>query len=104
MRREWDVFAAHPEKELAVLNTPHRYSPLLLTTVTMVSRVRLQYFKIIIATSLVWFLVDVLILMYFTDCTMMSQQPCTKSGVAGSADNQTPRAGGLLGRILPKGC
>ena len=34
---------------------------------------------------------------------MMSQQPCTKSGVAGSADNQTPRAGGLLGRILPKG-
>ena len=41
----------------------------------MVSRLRLQYCKVVIATSLVWFLVDVFLLMYFTDCTMTSQ-PC----------------------------
>ncbi|CAC5397411.1 GALNT [Mytilus coruscus] len=37
----------------------------------MISNRKLQYCKIILATSLVWFLIDVILLMYYTDCAAM---------------------------------
>ena len=72
----------------------------------MVSRLKLQYCKIIIATSMVWFLLDVFLLMYYTDCSMNSQ-PCDKGGGKvnqGPADTIVKKdQPGLLQRLLPKG-
>ena len=88
----------------------------------MVSRLRLQYCKVIIATSLVWFLLDVLLLMYYTDCTAMSS--CADSsgnaggpgatGVPGERAGQHGRhgrtpapskggGGGLFDKLIPNG-
>ena len=64
----------------------------------MVSRLKLQYCKIILATSLVWFLLDVFLLMYFTDCAN-SNPDCSKDIVKKSGGG----GGGLLQKILPKG-
>ncbi|OWF35637.1 polypeptide N-acetylgalactosaminyltransferase 13-like isoform X1 [Mizuhopecten yessoensis] len=72
----------------------------------MVSRVRLQYCKVILVTSMVWFLIDVFILMYYTDCAAMGSGAECK----GKNDNQ-PRMDdkhrgsdeGFLGKLLPKG-
>ncbi|XP_052771535.1 polypeptide N-acetylgalactosaminyltransferase 13-like isoform X2 [Mya arenaria] len=68
----------------------------------MVSRLRLQYCKIILATSLVWFLLDVVLLMYFTDCATHSAADCNNN----NNNNEKPvkkSEESLLQRILPKG-
>ena len=59
------------------------------------ARWRYQYCKVIVATSLVWFLLDVILLMYYTDCATPT---CDKDNQAGPA-----KSGGILDRILPKG-
>ena len=76
----------------------------------MVSRLKLQYCKVVIATSLVWFLLDVFLLMYFTDCTM-SSEACehgeagrrVAGGASGPRHGTTQAPGGLLGRLIPNG-
>ncbi|KAH3894768.1 hypothetical protein DPMN_018927 [Dreissena polymorpha] len=67
----------------------------------MVSRLKLQYCKIILATSLVWFLLDVVLLMYFTDCATHASVDCQNTN-----NNEKPvkkSEESLLQRILPKG-
>lgn len=68
----------------------------------MVSRVRLHYCKIILATSLVWFLLDVFILMYFTDCAANSVNTNCKQEHHEESRKQQD-SGGFLGKLLPKG-
>jgi len=63
----------------------------------MVSRLRLQYCKIILATSLVWFLLDVVLLMYYTDCATTAAAGCDTDRA------KDKRQDSLLDRILPKG-
>ncbi|XP_052258556.1 polypeptide N-acetylgalactosaminyltransferase 13-like isoform X4 [Dreissena polymorpha] len=67
----------------------------------MVSRLKLQYCKIILATSLVWFLLDVVLLMYYTDCATHASVDCQNTN-----NNEKPvkkSEESLLQRILPKG-
>lgn len=72
------------------------------TKIKMVSRVRLHYCKIILATSLVWFLLDVFILMYFTDCAANSVNTnCKQDHQEGPKKQQD--SGGFLEKLLPKG-
>ena len=66
------------------------------------SRLKIQYCKVIIATSLVWFLLDVFLLMYYTDCTMNSAGCDGKKGEV-PKDVKGTQAPGLLNRLLPKG-
>ena len=63
------------------------------------SRLKIQYCKVIIATSLVWFLMDVFLLMYFTDCT--NTLSCENSN--NNKKDANPNQGGLISRLLPKG-
>ncbi|XP_052258550.1 polypeptide N-acetylgalactosaminyltransferase 13-like isoform X2 [Dreissena polymorpha] len=66
----------------------------------MVSRLKLQYCKIILATSLVWFLLDVVLLMYYTDCATHASVDCQNTN-----NNEKPvkkSEESLLQRILPK--
>jgi len=51
-------------------------------------RMRSQTVKIILATSLLWFLVDVAIIMYYTDCG--------RSGCRGRDDSKGPSADPLV--------
>nr|XP_034309394.1 polypeptide N-acetylgalactosaminyltransferase 13 isoform X1 [Crassostrea gigas]XP_034309395.1 polypeptide N-acetylgalactosaminyltransferase 13 isoform X1 [Crassostrea gigas] len=67
----------------------------------MVSRVRLHYCKIILATSLVWFLLDVFILMYFTDCAANSVNTNCKQDHHEESKKQQD-SGGFLEKLLPK--
>lgn len=68
------------------------------------SRLKIQYCKVIIATSLVWFLLDVFLLMYFTDCTMNASSCMDgKPKVDGGGNLQTHKPGGILNRLLPRG-
>jgi hypothetical protein len=68
----------------------------------MVSRLKLQYCKVIIATSLVWFMVDVFLLMYFTDCTA-DQPNCDRAAADKKDGTHSSPAPGILGRLLPNG-
>lgn len=46
----------------------------------MINRRRFQICKIVIATSLVWFMIDVFLLMYFTDCgSVVKSEDCENS-------------------------
>lgn len=72
------------------------------TNIKMVSRVRLHYCKIILATSLVWFLLDVFILMYFTDCAANSVNTNCKQDHHEESKKQQD-SGGFLEKLLPKG-
>lgn len=72
------------------------------TKIKMVSRVRLHYCKIILATSLVWFLLDVFILMYFTDCAANSVNTNCKQDHHEESKKQQD-SGGFLEKLLPKG-
>lgn len=72
------------------------------TKIKMVSRVRLHYCKIILATSLVWFLLDVFILMYFTDCAANSINTNCKQDHHEESKKQQD-SGGFLEKLLPKG-
>ena len=69
--------------------------PYVRQAVTMLRR-RFQYCKVIVATSLVWFLLDVLLLMYYTDCA--SDNPCP-----GKSGQHVKKQASLLERLLPKG-
>ena len=53
-------------------------------------RIRMQTCKIILATSLIWFLIDVVLLLYYTDCG--------GNGCAGAADGKGPSADSLIRR------
>lgn len=72
------------------------------TKIKMVSRVRLHYCKIILATSLVWLLLDVFILMYFTDCAANSVNTNCKQDHHEESKKQQD-SGGFLEKLLPKG-
>ncbi|XP_064614408.1 polypeptide N-acetylgalactosaminyltransferase 13-like isoform X2 [Liolophura sinensis] len=69
----------------------------------MVSRLKLQYCKVIMATSMVWFLLDVALLMYYTDCTGSNAQCSNKGDSAGGEKRSEQKPGGLLDKILPRG-
>lgn len=72
----------------------------------MVSRVRLQYCKVVLATSMVWFLIDVFILMYYTDCAAMGSGAECKSGDGQGQprlDTKQQGSDGFLGKLLPRG-
>ncbi|XP_064647389.1 polypeptide N-acetylgalactosaminyltransferase 13-like isoform X2 [Lineus longissimus] len=66
------------------------------TSEIAMARWRYQYCKVIVATSLVWFLLDVVLLMYYTDCATPASCDKTKDGGAPA------KGGGILDRILPK--
>jgi polypeptide N-acetylgalactosaminyltransferase len=65
------------------------------------SRLKIQYCKVIIATSLVWFMLDVFLLMYFTDCTMNAASCGDGKGKDGGGNPVTSRPGGIY-RLLPR--
>ncbi|XP_045170186.2 polypeptide N-acetylgalactosaminyltransferase 13-like isoform X1 [Mercenaria mercenaria] len=65
----------------------------------MVSRLKLQYCKIVLATSLVWFLLDVVLLMYYTDCATNAATDCNTNN---KVKEKKADSGSLLQRILPK--
>jgi hypothetical protein len=72
----------------------------------MASRTRIHYCKLIVLTSVVWFLVDVLLLLYFTDCLSSSEkcmrrQSSSLSGSGNAATGVAPQ--GFFGRLLPGG-
>lgn len=74
------------------------------TTSTMVSsRLRIQYCKVIIATSLVWFLLDVFLLMYFTDCTLNNNASCDKGKIDPRASRTVTGTSklGIIGMLIP---
>ncbi|KAI8789992.1 polypeptide N-acetylgalactosaminyltransferase 1 isoform X3 [Biomphalaria glabrata] len=60
-------------------------------------RLRFQYCKVIIATSMVWIMLDVFLLMYFTDCT--NGPRCSPQEVLVTAKPKP----GFLHKIFPKG-
>lgn len=68
-------------------------------------RVRMQYCKVIILTSMVWVMVDVFVLMYFTDCTTNSTgcQGNSEGGVAAIGRAHKEESKGFLEKIIPKG-
>lgn len=67
----------------------------------MIGRVRFQYCKVIIATSMVWMMLDVFVLMYFTDCT---DGPRCGPQDARVMKQVTEKANpGFLQKIFPKG-
>ncbi|XP_029633286.1 polypeptide N-acetylgalactosaminyltransferase 1 isoform X4 [Octopus sinensis] len=60
----------------------------------MVSRLSLQYCKIILATSMVWFLLDVFLIMYYTDCAGSSRQCGGSDGIRRSDQDSGGNRGG----------
>lgn len=71
-------------------------------------RMRMQYCKVVILTSMVWVMVDVFVLMYFTDCTNINtgcQNNEGAGGPAGGGDGShgTKQNIGFLEKIIPKG-
>ena len=70
-------------------------------------RTRVQYCKIIILTSMVWVMVDVFILMYFTDCAKMDPG-CHSNGESKNVDRNAVDVGvpaheRFLEKLVPKG-
>ena len=66
----------------------------------MVSNRKILYCKIILATSLVWFLIDVFLLMYYTDCAAMGNpSDCNQ---AKNAHEPPKKEQGFFEKILPK--
>ncbi|XP_025093497.1 polypeptide N-acetylgalactosaminyltransferase 13-like isoform X2 [Pomacea canaliculata] len=67
-------------------------------------RIRLQYCKVIILTSMVWVMVDVFVLMYFTDCTNTSNSCNSGNNGAANGGGLTKQdSPGFLDKIIPKG-
>ncbi|KAK7479266.1 hypothetical protein BaRGS_00029514 [Batillaria attramentaria] len=73
-------------------------------------RLRLQYCKVIILTSMVWVMVDVFVLMYFTDCTTTTNSGCSGNSNGNAVGGGGQAAGakeeesqGFLQKIIPKG-
>ncbi|GAB1597396.1 polypeptide N-acetylgalactosaminyltransferase 1-like isoform X14 [Argonauta hians] len=60
----------------------------------MVSRLSLQYCKIILATSMVWFILDVFLIMYYTDCAGNSRQCGGADGIRRSEQDPGGNRGG----------
>ena len=67
-------------------------------------RVRMQYCKVIILTSMVWVMVDVFVLMYFTDCTTGTSgcQGTAEGGAAVVDRAHKTESKGFLEKIIPK--
>ncbi|XP_059146654.1 polypeptide N-acetylgalactosaminyltransferase 13-like isoform X2 [Physella acuta] len=63
-------------------------------------RMRFQYCKVIIATSMVWIMLDVFVLMYFTDCTNGPRCSPPEGDPKALPDKSKP---GFLEKIFPKG-
>ena len=67
-------------------------------------RLRMHYCRLIVATSAVWFVVDIMLFVYFTDCLLPTekcvqrQQQSVTSSLSGS---KQPRS--FFGRLLPGG-
>ncbi|XP_076461431.1 polypeptide N-acetylgalactosaminyltransferase 1-like isoform X1 [Babylonia areolata] len=69
-------------------------------------RMRMQYCKVIMLTSMVWVMVDVFVLMYFTDCTT-GNAGCQganagEGAIAGNQPPKPPESKGFLEKIIPK--
>lgn len=69
----------------------------IIVLIVMGPRLRWQYCKVIMLTSLAWILADMVLLMYFTECTNTATKPCDKD----AKDVPQPPKQGLLDRILP---
>jgi len=67
-------------------------------------RLRIHYCRLIVATSAVWFVVDIVLFVYFTDCLLpterciQQQQQAVTSSLTAS---RQPR--NFFGRLLPGG-
>src|SRR6218665_1259487 len=79
---------------------PNRSSAMYVTPQSgLMNRRRFQICKVIIATSLVWFMIDVFLLMYFTDCgTVVKSEDCenkikTNDSVVRAERGETPIPG-----------
>ena len=67
-------------------------------------RLRIHYCRLIVATSAVWFVVDVILFVYFTDCLLpterclqqQQQQPAVTAALPAISQ---PRS--FFGRLLP---
>src|SRR6218665_2040932 len=70
-------------------------NPIFFTRVS--NRRKYQVIRIVIATSLIWLLIDVFLLMYFTDCTARVEVADCANGKP--AETEKPR--GFLYRFLP---
>ncbi|KAK6166787.1 hypothetical protein SNE40_023409 [Patella caerulea] len=67
-------------------------------------RLKFQYCKVIIATSMVWVMVDMFLLMYFTDCSAMSSADCQRKAKEENGNPQPPKESvGFLEKIIPQG-
>jgi len=71
-------------------------------------RLRIHYCRLIVATSAVWFVVDVILFVYFTDCLLptekciQEQQQQQQQAVTSSLSvSKLPRS--FFGRLLPGG-
>ncbi|XP_012944657.1 polypeptide N-acetylgalactosaminyltransferase 1 isoform X2 [Aplysia californica] len=64
-------------------------------------RLRFQYCKVVIATSMVWIMLDVFVLMYFTDCT--NGPHCNPHEVEARQLDGGRAKPGFLQKIFPKG-
>jgi len=70
-------------------------------------RLRIHYCRLIVATSAVWFIVDVILFVYFTDCLLpterclQQQQQQEEAGASSLSVTGQPR--GFFGRLLPGG-
>src|SRR5258708_1096708 len=65
--------------------------------VQLTSRRRLQYCQVVIVTSLVWFLLDVFVLMYFTDCNV----PEVPAPDCNTTTTRSPRPGRMKITLRP---
>lgn len=52
---------------------------------------------------MVWFLLDVALLMYYTDCSGSNAQCSNKGESTGGEKRSEQKPGGLLDKILPRG-
>jgi len=69
-------------------------------------RLRINYCRLVVATSAVWFIVDILLFVYFTDCLLPTEkcaerQQQQQSVTASLSASRQPRS--FFGRLLPSG-
>jgi len=68
-------------------------------------RLRIHYCRLIVATSAVWFIVDIILFVYFTDCLLPTerclQQQQQEAGTSSFSVTRQPH--GFFRRLLPGG-
>jgi len=68
------------------------------------ARLRVNYWWLIVVTSAVWFVVDIVLFVYFTDCLLPSdrctQQQQEQQTLTDSVTGSQPQRG-FFGRLLP---